>query len=38
LNPLISPRDKGRKSKNRVRSVSVAKLIILPRAWGLVFL
>jgi hypothetical protein len=37
LKPRISPSDSGRKSKNSVRSVSVASEIIFPFASGLVF-
>jgi hypothetical protein len=38
LNPRISPRASGRKSKKSVRSVSVARLIILPFWVGFVLL
>ncbi len=36
MNPRMVPRSSGRKSKNRVRSVSVAREIILPFASGAV--
>ena len=38
LNPRISPSESGKKSKNSVRSVSVASEIILPFASGFVLL